>query len=144
MQEVKKDKIWIPNIQNSRKSRTQKVKKCWHLYNYRKMLVHAWHLLTRARLEGVWTPPIPRGFFAIAKKRRRCAPFGQLFRNFPENLSPGHQRSGHQIRWSDPSSKKITIAWRPQWLRERYETFIIWHTAKYLQLVYLRFFISVT
>ena len=39
-----------------------------------------------------------------------------------------------------PPPTNFAIASRPQWLRERFETFIIWYTTKYLQLVYLRFF----
>ena len=40
-----------------------------------------------------------------------------------------------------PPPKNLTIASRPHWLRERFETFRIWYTTKYLQLVYLRFFL---
>ena len=39
-----------------------------------------------------------------------------------------------------PLPKNFTIASRPQWLRERFETFMIWYTTKYQQLVYLGFF----
>ena len=59
-----------------------------------------------------------------------------LFRNFPEIFGPGHQRSGQVT--SPP--KNLTIASRPQWLRERFDTFRIWYTTKYLQLVDLGFF----
>ena len=46
---------------------------------------------------GVEHPP-PLSFFSEM--------FGQLFRNFPENLGPGHRRSGHQVRSSDTTSEK--------------------------------------
>ena len=51
---------------------------------------------------------------------------------FLKILGPGHQRSGHQVRSSDPTSGKFTIASRPQWLREKFEAFRIWYTTKYV------------
>ena len=54
-------------------------------------------------------------------------------------LGPGHLRSGHQVRSSDPTSEKLSHSGG-----DRFETFRIWYTTKYQQLVYLRFFLSVT
>ena len=66
---------------------------------------------------------------------------------FLKILGQGHLRSGHRVRssalknWSWPHLwKKIPIASRPQWWRESFETFRIWFTTKYLQLVYLGYF----
>ena len=52
---------------------------------------------------------------------------------FLKIVCPGHQRSGHQVRSSDPTSKNFPSASRPQWLREIFEAFRIWYTTKYLQ-----------
>ena len=52
---------------------------------------------------------------------------------FLKILGPGHLRSGHRVRSSDPTSEKnFPIASRPQWWRERFETFRIWFTTKYV------------
>ena len=60
---------------------------------------------------------------------------------FLKILGQGHLRSGHRVRSSDPTSEKnFPIASRPQWWRESFETFRIWFTTKYLQLVYLGYF----
>ena len=81
-------------------------------------------------------------------KRRRAAPrffflhscSDNCFATFLKILVPGHPRSGHQVRSRYPTSEKFQIASRPQWWREKFETFRIWCTTKYLQLVYLVFF----
>ena len=65
-----------------------------------------------------------------------------MFRNFPENFrsrSP-KVRSPGQIKWPPPPKKSFPIASRPEWWRESFETFRIWFTTKYLQLVYLGYF----
>ena len=91
--------------------------------------------------------PPPEVFFVIAKKTaaRSAAIFlhscsDNSSATFLKILGPGHQSSGHQVRSSDPTSENFTIVSRPQWLRERFESFRIWYTTKYLQLVYLGFF----
>ena len=61
---------------------------------------------------GVFEHP-PSGFFKTAQKPRRAAPrflahlTPHLFRTLPENFDPGHLRSGHGIRSSDPTSEKV-------------------------------------
>ena len=55
----------------------------------------------------------PEVFFAIAKKRRQqrrrflhsCS--DNCSATFLKILGPGHQRSGHQVRSSDPTSEKL-------------------------------------
>ena len=57
-------------------------------------------------------PPPPLRFFA---RRREALPFffayliSHQFRTFLKILSPGHLRSGHQVRSSDPASGKSTL-----------------------------------
>ena len=94
--------------------------------------------LTRARRGGgVKTTVHPWGFFVIAQKRRRIAvrtTFPRLSGKFWIQVTVCQVARAGQV--TQPPAN-FAMASRSQWWRDRFETFRIWYTAKYLQLVYL-------
>ena len=90
-----------------------------------------YYMLTFALLGGgVFEHPPPLRFFTDSKKTaaRSAAGFSPTLSpiflpNFVKVSILGHARSGHQVRSSDHTLQKITIAPQLQCLRESYETF---------------------
>ena len=92
------------------------------------LCLHGVYLNLRPSGEGAFYYT-PLGFLHIAKKPRRVAPSIQLLHiNFGQCvrfLTPGHFRSGHQVKLTDLATKKFAIVYSLQCLSQRFQTWWI-------------------